>query len=216
MPDQISGLVDIEHLTQVRTEADLIILSFKSQTLKRQNHLNNVWGDKNWLNVPGPFYTGLTDNCYTGIPAAPYSVMIDLEGREFVYRQPRLYIEVHNLLTAAEMDPFEGYGWDGNHHWTLSLIREWWQRRDEFIAQLSQIKDKVNSVIAHHSDERNYYGSSVIYSKEDFLIDGLRHRIAISQCESFWREGLESYLRLYAFFIDTGKLPNESDTLPDL
>ncbi|MGA5817126.1 hypothetical protein ACPC54_04595 [Kitasatospora sp. NPDC094028] len=39
------------------------------------------WEDRLWLNVPGPFYGGGTDNCWTGRLSAPRHV---LYGGEFL------------------------------------------------------------------------------------------------------------------------------------
>jgi hypothetical protein len=49
------------------------------------------WEERNWRNVPGPFYGAMTDNCWVGRLHAPRHVLyggdIDYE-QEFLYRQP--------------------------------------------------------------------------------------------------------------------------------
>ncbi|MCX4683452.1 hypothetical protein OG401_03880 [Kitasatospora purpeofusca] len=46
------------------------------------------WTNRDWRNVPGPFYTAGTDNCFTGRRCAPEHVAYEDEYcTEFVYRQ---------------------------------------------------------------------------------------------------------------------------------
>ncbi|MFI8311072.1 hypothetical protein ACIGBK_10650 [Streptomyces microflavus] len=53
------------------------------------------WADRQWLNVPGPFYGADTDNCGSGRIFAPALVLYEGEHfTEYVWRQPR---------TAAEL-----------------------------------------------------------------------------------------------------------------
>ncbi|GAA2286452.1 hypothetical protein GCM10010415_66220 [Streptomyces atrovirens] len=60
------------------------------------------WEDRLWLNVPGPFCTGITDNCWTGRLHAPRHVLYGGEYfGEYVYRQPATTAEVLNLMAAA-------------------------------------------------------------------------------------------------------------------
>lgn len=60
------------------------------------------WDDLLWLNVPGPFWTGETDTCWTGRLHAPNHVLYGGEYlTEFVYRQPRTATEVAALADAA-------------------------------------------------------------------------------------------------------------------
>lgn len=87
--------------------------------------------ERNPLNVPGPFYGAETDTCATGPIEAPKNVLLDAEGMEFVFRQPSTLDELTGVIYAAICDPFAGYGADGNDHWTTSMVREWWNMRDE-------------------------------------------------------------------------------------
>ncbi|MFD0635928.1 ferredoxin [Catenulispora yoronensis] len=88
-----------------------------------------TWEERNWRNIPGPFYGGETDTCEAGPPIAPRHVLADENGQEFVYRQPRTRFEVETLLFAAWNDPFGGYACDGDEHWTVEAIRSWWSER---------------------------------------------------------------------------------------
>ncbi|MFD3869686.1 ferredoxin [Streptomyces sp. NPDC058623] len=87
------------------------------------------WEDRDRLNVPGPFWTGMTDTCLTGRLHAPDLVLYDDDGCEFVFRQPRTPAEVGDLYAAACEETLTGYGHDGDLHWTPDLVREWWHER---------------------------------------------------------------------------------------
>ena len=111
---------------------------------------------------------------------------VDPEGMEFVFRQPRTLDELQKVLYAAWSDPFEAYGRDGDVRWTLPLIREWWKRKPEMIE------------VTHYSWLNQNYGAAA----------------------AKWRDALSGetreYLRAYAFFIEEGRLPGATDTLPDV
>lgn len=88
------------------------------------------WAERDWRNVPGPFYGAGTDNCWMGRLIAPAHVLYDDEwGAEFVYRQPRDTAQALALLGAVAQDPMAGYACDGDDHWTPELIRDWWRER---------------------------------------------------------------------------------------
>ena len=73
------------------------------------------WAEKHWLNVPGPFYTGQTDNCWTGRLHAPRHILYGGEHyNELIYRQPRTKAEIECVLVAAAQDPCRGYANDGD------------------------------------------------------------------------------------------------------
>lgn len=139
--------------------------------------------DKNWWNIPGPFYGAMTDTCETGPLEAPANVMMDDEGQEFVFRQPTNVVELRGVIRAAYCDPFNGYGADGDNHWTLELIREWWRHRDDMFARQNELLQTNKSVDAW---------------------------------VRFMSTSAEDYLRRYSFFIEKGKLPEDTDHLPEL
>jgi len=87
------------------------------------------WEDRNWLNVPGPFYGAATFTCLAGPMVAPRNVLTDEDGLEFVYRQPRSRTEIVAVLEAAGSEPFGGYACDGDQHWTPEGVRAWWAGR---------------------------------------------------------------------------------------
>ena len=106
--------------------------------LHAENFLNGQWKARNGLNVPGPFYGADTDTCLAGFAAAPRHVLFDEHGMEFVWRQPRNLDEVRAVLDAAYQDPFEGYGCDGDDHWTPELVQEWWDGREQIDERLAK------------------------------------------------------------------------------
>jgi hypothetical protein len=141
------------------------------------------FADRNPMNIPGPIYGAETDTCATGPEQAPQNVLLDTNGQEFVFKQPSTADEFRDIVSAAICECFAGYGADGDTHWRLSLIREWWQTRDQMLRGL-------------HKDIGNECGIAK------------------------WREGLlgglAKYLRIYAFYVENGRVPNEDDALPEL
>jgi hypothetical protein len=138
---------------------------------------------RNPLNMPGPFYGAETDTCATGPPEAPNNVFLDRNGQEFVFKQPANCAELGNILVAALIECFGGYGADGDDHWTLTLIREWWRSRHDLLAHTGELSGSPDSVLS-------------------------------------WRRLLsgdaENYLRAYAFFVEEGRDPKDTDLLPDV
>jgi hypothetical protein len=102
-----------------------------------ESYLQGRWEERNWLNVPGPFYGAETDTCWCGPPAAPHNVLIDKWGQEFICRQPHTVAELRAVLDAACQDPFHGYAADGDEHWTPDLVMEWWDQRERVIEWLA-------------------------------------------------------------------------------
>jgi hypothetical protein len=93
------------------------------------------FSEKNPLNIPGPIYGAETDTCCTGPQEAPDNVLLDKHGQEFLFRQASTANEFRDLVSAAICECFEGYGADGNCHWRLSTIREWWQSRQDMLRE---------------------------------------------------------------------------------
>jgi hypothetical protein len=171
------------------------ILREKGYDLK--DGFSNQWDQKNWRNVPGPFYTAETDTCLTGREEAPNNVLYDEMGQEFIFRQPRSPEEVYQLVAAAYVDPFIGYGCDGNDHWTSQDIREWWRRRDELLNWiLGQLRNPESESRTHE----NYIEQNQLKALRDF--------------EQYFATGLHHYLRAYVFFLENRRIPQESDPLP--
>jgi hypothetical protein len=116
-------------------------------------YLKGDWADRNWRNVPGPFYGAETDTCGCGPTAAPLSVLCDETGQEFVWRQPRSMDELRAVLDAACQDPFGGYGCDGDAHWTPKTVLEWWERRERVIDWIASQGSAVVAPFSAYIDE---------------------------------------------------------------
>lgn len=154
------------------------------------------WEDRLWLNVPGPFYTGTTDNCWTGRLHAPRHVLYGGEYfGEYVYRQPATTAEVLDLVVAAQEDPYCGYACDGDSRWTPEAVRSWWRDRGQVTAYLQSLLPGWSA--SGRADEREAAG-------------GLRDFAA------YLTEGLASDLRKYLFRLEEGRYPTSSEPLPEL
>lgn len=84
-----------------------------------------------WLNTPGPIYTTFTDNCGTGQPEALSNVGGDEDYHEIIFKQPFSRQELKEVLSAADMDPFDAYYYDGNVNWNTDRVLEWWNESEK-------------------------------------------------------------------------------------
>ncbi|GEM_PF-3343068 len=168
--EQMSGWLGIDALAEV----------FPSQ-----------FSQRNLLNIPGPIYGAETDTCCTGPEEAPNNVLLDNNGQEFVFKQASSAVEFRDLVAAARSECFVGYGADGDVHWRLSLIRDWWRNREEMLAALGErwLAEIAQSHCKPESVER-------------------RRRALLG--------GARGYLRVYGFFVENGRAPTDVDILPDI
>ena len=154
------------------------------------------WEERLWLNVPGPFYTGETDTCWTGRLSAPLHVAYGGEYfTEFVYRQPKTSTEVAALAAAAWDDPFGGYACDGDQHWTPETVRVWWLDR-------ARVEKHVADLLASWEESPR--------SDEQEACEGLRDFLG------YLANGLAADLRAYIFRLEQGRYPAADDRLPEL
>jgi hypothetical protein len=148
------------------------------------------WSERHRLNVPGPFYGAETDTCCCGPVEAPRNVLVDEDGEEFIWRQPKNAEQLRAVLSAAWCDPFSGYGWDGDAQWTPEDVRQWWVERDQ---------------VSEWIDRR--LGS-------DHFIDG--EATSLAEFRNYFDASLEGDLRVYLFWLEQRQSPLESDALPRL
>jgi hypothetical protein len=153
------------------------------------------WDERNWMNIPGPVYCAAGDNCGTGPLKAPNNVGVDADGYEVIFRQPVNWFEVRQVVGAAWSDPFNGYAADGNDHWTLSSIREWWSTRRRLESEVNRLYERELA----RGDSKNYHEFAGFSRWLDYLKDESR-----------------IYLRAYAFFLEEGREPLDDDLLPDV
>ncbi|MEU1619655.1 ferredoxin [Streptomyces sp. NPDC005722] len=153
------------------------------------------WEDRMWLNVPGPFYGAETDNCWTGRLHAPCHVLYGGEYlTEYVYRQPRTPDELARLVEAADEDPFAGYACDGDAHWTVESVREWWRERGRITSYLSAGE--------HRWEEADWAGQGLAASVADYA--------------AYIADGLAADLRVYLHWLEERISPTPGDRLPRL
>lgn len=154
------------------------------------------WAAKHWLNVPGPFYTGETDTCWTGRLSAPRHVLYGGEYfNEFVYRQPKTKAEVACLLEAAGDEVLGGYACDGDSRWTPDSVRAWWNARDE-------VEEHVAWLVTDYASFDNPACQEAAEGARDFL--------------AYLAGELRSDLQAYLFRLERGRYPVAGDQLPDL
>jgi hypothetical protein len=82
-------------------------------------------------------------------------------------------------MTGASSDPFDGFGWDGDQHWTPELVRDWWARRDERPHMVSSLVTELTSPRLAASS----LWISLVASYRDYIGSGLE-------------EDLRRYLRM--------------------
>jgi hypothetical protein len=120
---------------------------------------------------------------------------VDDDGYPFIFRQPANRFELDQVLLAASNDLFHGYGADGNLHWSLVSIRDWWRGGHDLRALIAE---RTINVLPALGD------------------DGYWYRAAAYRWRKYLRDGMEIYLRRYAFFLEEGRLPVLGDILPDI
>jgi hypothetical protein len=119
--------------TFLRTE----VLFFREPDNQYNTFLDeNHWQEKHPFNFPGPFYTGYSDTCGTGVWEAPSNVMNDANCQEYVFRQPKDFAELLQVLDAAAAEVFDSYSSNGNDYWTYEACKEWWSNRAQLIVAL--------------------------------------------------------------------------------
>ncbi|MEV0457916.1 hypothetical protein [Catellatospora methionotrophica] len=181
-------------------QVDAVIGSFPRDRWwqSREQTFHGKWEERNWRNVPGPFYGAMTDNCWVGRLHAPRHMLYgdDTEyEQEFLYRQPQTAQELRDVIVAMQADPWAGWACDGDAHWTPELVREWWRER-ALLRDWITAKSRRWSV-SDRADERE-----AAHGLADYLayVDG----------------GLAADLQAYMYFLDNGVGPTLVDRLPSL
>jgi hypothetical protein len=145
------------------------------------------WKNKGIFNFPGPFYTGETDTCGTGIIEAPHNVIFDKYCAEYIMIQPRTKKELLQIWNAGAVEVFDQYYCDGNNHWTIELVKEWWKNKDNILESLK------NQVLIETNCNQN-----------------LRY-------ETYLKTEAYTDLSKYCYFLDNGFYPiKKEEKLPNL
>jgi hypothetical protein len=156
------------------------------------------WEDRNWRNVPGPLYAGMTDSCWVGRQSAPRHILYgdDIEYEsEFLYRQPHNVTELRDVLAGMLGDPWSGWACDGDSYWTPDLVRGWWRdrgRRREWIIR----------------KQKEWGGEGL--PTDEHVGAGLTDYLTYLDAE------LAGDLRSYIHFLETGRGPTAGIRLPAL
>jgi hypothetical protein len=83
------------------------------------------WDSRTVATPPGVLWSVASDTCMTGRPIAPRNVAYDVDGREFVYRQPTDEAELAAIMSADSEEVFACYRFDGLERWTRSSAGSW-------------------------------------------------------------------------------------------
>lgn len=168
--------------------------TFEFPVLVPSDGFDGKWEERNWRNVPGPFYGAETDTCGTGWMCAPSNVFEDPDLQEYVCIQPRTWSEFEEVVTAAGYDPFVGYGLDGNLQWTRAGVETWWCRRPELLAELQK---KLQEHQNQAAPDPSYVGS-------------------INAFLAYLEREVEPYLAHYIFWLEHRRQPKSGEKLPTL
>lgn len=164
----------------------------------RAETFHGKWEERNWRNVPGPFYGAMTDNCWVGRIHAPRHVLygddIDFD-QEFLYRQPQSPVELADVIFAMQEDPWAGWACDGDAHWTPDLVRQWWRDR-------GRLRDWLTS--KHH-----------LWSVSD-RADVREAATGLTDYLAYLDGALAADLQAYVYFLDNGTGLVPDARLPEL
>jgi hypothetical protein len=125
------------------------------------------------------------------------NVLIDESGQEFVWRQPQGPAQLRGLLQAARVDPFCGYAWDGDEHWTTELVREWWATRGEVSEWIDRQLGNEELLSSAYNYERAAVGS-------------------LQKFRAYFNVDLQSDLREYVFWLEKHRTRADDEPLPML
>ncbi|MFB6888368.1 hypothetical protein ACFCX4_03510 [Kitasatospora sp. NPDC056327] len=168
--------------------------------IAEQPHLDlfgGRWPERNWRNVPGPFYGADTDTMRIGRQDAPFHLAYDEDGRDFVYRQPTDPGQTRDLVHAC-LFGHGGHAMDGDDHWTVPAVRQWWQERGRVrewaVGTADALAGTGGPYRAHHRD----------------AAQGLRDYAAHIE------RGLDEYLRRYLFWLAERRPRRAGEARPEL
>jgi len=178
-----------------RGRAAPVWVTEEGRLMLRNRGLTGEWKDHRWMNTPGPFYTGQADFVLMGPTCSPDYVALDDEMVDIVFLQPITIVDFDAVMEAADCDPFGGYACDGNEHWTVEALREWWRRVPE-----------IREHITTHLLVPGWYSHPR---------DPLVNRVGAAWLR-FLDEDAMAWGREYSFFLDSARWPEEDEALPDL
>ncbi|KOU40650.1 hypothetical protein ADK55_31420 [Streptomyces sp. WM4235] len=95
----------------------------------------------------------------------------------------------------------DGYAWDGDHRWTLELVREWWRDRERI---LEYLRDQVHE-----------------WERYDRWIPNQRAVEGALDFAAYIAGGtdsgsVETDLQIYLYWLQERRSPSPADRLPEL
>ncbi|GAA2569707.1 hypothetical protein GCM10010435_49760 [Winogradskya consettensis] len=170
------------------------------------------WDQRNWRNVPGPFYAGETDSLAIGRLGAPEHICYDDDlgggfGFEFIYRQPLNEHETRAVMDGCRAEFYSGYNWDGDDHRTVDAVRGWWRDR-------GRVREWAVAIAADWgADTHPHWGYNAGLRYSGHYHDAAQgHRDFVAYLD----DGLEAYLRGYLLWLDERRGPGPGEALPRL
>ncbi|NMO18090.1 hypothetical protein HPC49_10115 [Pyxidicoccus fallax] len=179
------------------------------------------WECRNPWGIPGPLYVGDDDSCGTGPEAAPNNVYLHLQGAspggEFLFRQPSTTYELRQVVEAAQINVVSEYSCDGNARWTPVTVAAWWE-------SIQPVREQLRETLSRHvTNIRRLTAvqpSGVwpdTYKAEWARVQESWPPAALRRWLDYLDHGAETYLRRYAFFLSTGRVPAlDEPALPEL
>ncbi|BFV60441.1 hypothetical protein KCMC57_up55450 [Kitasatospora sp. CMC57] len=157
------------------------------------------WAERNWRNVPGPFYGTETEAGSIGPrDVAEVTYYDGTPGGDFVSRQPDDVWQVQALVADLRLG-YRGFAMDGDRHWTPDAVRSWWSERGRVREWALETAEEWSGVTRPEDRDRYLDAAHGLRAYVDH-IDG----------------GLEAYLRGYLFWLTEHRVPEVCEPLPVL
>ena len=156
------------------------VLEFRSPLSEFNKFLDNDhWANRNPFNFPGPFYTGESDTCGTGVCEAPKNVLNDRDNCEYIFRQPKTYSEFLCVVDAAAIEVLDSWSCNGNEYWTYEKCKLWWRNKSDLVDKVSNIAgsepyiEYLNSLAELDLRKYCYFLENHNYPDDDSILPGL-------------------------------------------
>ncbi|KQV15683.1 MULTISPECIES: hypothetical protein [unclassified Kitasatospora] len=171
----------------------------RSMIAKGTDPFDGRWAERDWRNVPGPFYAAeIEAGQIAPRDAAEHIAYDDPKVGVFVSWQP-VNVPETRALVADVLLGCEGLAMDGDEHWTPDGVRGWWSERGRAREWALETAKNWESVSRTEGDESYLAVARRLRAYADH-IDG----------------GLEAYLRGYVFWLAEHRVPERCEALPVL
>ncbi len=177
------------------------------------------WECRNPWGIPGPLYVGDDDSCGTGPEAAPNNAYLHSQGTggEFLFRQPSTTYELRQVVEAAQINVMSAYACDGDAHWTPATVAAWWESIQPVRENLRETLSRHDTEVRRLSAARSNGPLTDEYKAEWARVHASWPPFSLRRWLDYLDHGAETYLRRYAFFLSTGRVPAlDEPALPEL